>query len=160
LALGTHNGLVVNVQPGTDALKGVGDEGPTAVGNQVDGDPVALTRGIEHRQGDPACLGRGDSARQHGARIAVEDDQAPPAVALQGKIHHAAVDKPVLVCCACLEGMRLGRSSRGTVQRRARDIRIDLAVERHDAFHGAHREIGLAAQTPDPKAPGIRMTLL
>src|SRR5256885_5435284 len=56
LALGTDNGLVVNGQPGTDALKGVGDEGPTAVGHQVDGDPVALTRGIEHGQGDPACL--------------------------------------------------------------------------------------------------------
>src|SRR4029450_10502395 len=68
LALGTDNGLVINIQPGTDALKGVGDEGPTAVGNQVHGDPVALTRRIEHRPGDPARLGRGDSrAEEHTA---------------------------------------------------------------------------------------------
>ena len=125
LALGTHNGVVVNAQPGTDAFKGVGDEGPTAVGNQVDGDAIALTRRIEHRQGDPARLGGGHGARQHGARIAVEDDQAPPAVALDGKIHHTAVDKPVLMGGRRFEGMRLGRGCWGVVRLRAWDIRID-----------------------------------
>src|SRR5690348_14769997 len=39
LALSTHNGLVVNAQPGTDPFKHVGNEGPTTIGNQVDGDP-------------------------------------------------------------------------------------------------------------------------
>jgi hypothetical protein len=160
LALRTDNRLVVNGQTGTDAFKGVGDEGPPAVGNQVDGDPVALTRGIEHRQGDPARLGGGHGACQHGARIAVEDDQAPPTVPLQGKIHHPAVDKPVLMRRARLEGMRLGRGFWGVLPRGPRDIRIDLAIERHNPFHGAHREIRLAAQTPDPKAPGIGMALL
>src|SRR5215470_7338918 len=43
---------------------------------------------------------------------------------------------------------------------RARNIRIDLAVQGHDAFDRAHRQIRLAAQTPDPKAPGIGMALL
>ena len=123
------------------------------------GDPVALTRGIEHRQGYPACLGGGHGARQHGTRIAVED-QAPPAVALQGKIHHPSVDEPVLVRHARLEGMRLGRNFGGVLPRGPWDIRIDLAVERHNSFHGAHRQIRFAAQTPDPKASGIGMALL
>ena len=61
---------------------------------------------------------------------------------------------------ARFEGMRLGRSFWGVVPRGPRDIWIDLAVERHNAFHGAHREIPFAAQTPDPKAPGIGMALL
>src|SRR5262249_15595492 len=77
-----------------------------------------------------------------------------------GKIHHPAVDEPVLVRHARLEGMWLGRRFGGVVPRGPRDIRIDLAVERHNPFHGAHREIRLAAQAPAPKAPGIRMALL
>src|SRR5215831_18153332 len=43
---------------------------------------------------------------------------------------------------------------------RAWDIRIDLAVERHDAFDRAYGQVRLATQAPDAKAPGIRMALL
>src|SRR5262249_38170712 len=56
--------------------------------------------------------------------------------------------------------MRLGRGFGGVGSRGPRDIRIDLAVERHDAFDGAHREVRLATQAPDPKAPGSGMALL
>src|SRR5439155_23719663 len=41
-----------------------------------------------------------------------------------------------------------------------RDVGIDLPVERHDPLHGAHREVGFAAQTPTPKAARIGMPLL
>src|SRR5215510_16187774 len=79
---------------------------------------------------------------------------------LQGKIHHAAVNKPILVCHRGFERMRLRWAGRRVKSSRAWNIRIDLAVEGHDAFDRAHGQIRLAAQTPDPKAPGIRMALL
>jgi hypothetical protein len=136
---------MVNAKPSTDAFKGLRNEGAPAVGNQMDGDPVTLTRGIQHRQGHPTRLGGGYGARQHGTRIAVEDDQAPPAVALQGKIHHPAIDKPVLVSGTRLEGMRLGCGFRAPGPLGPRDILIDLAVQRHDPLDRPHGEIGFAA---------------
>src|SRR2546427_3931241 len=96
LALGAHNRVVVNAQTRTDPFKGLGDEGAAAVRNEVLWHPVASTRGIEHGQRHPTGFRAGHSACQHRPRIAVEDDQAPPPVARQGKIHHASVDKPVL----------------------------------------------------------------
>jgi len=151
---------MINGQAATDALKGLRDEGPAAVRNQVDGEAVALTRRIEHGQGHPTRLGGGHGAGQHGAGIAVEDDQAPPAMPLQGKIHHPAINKPVLVCRRGFERVRLRWGGRGVEGLRAWNIRIDLAIEGHDAFDRAHGQIRCAAQTPDPKAPGIGMALL
>jgi hypothetical protein len=63
LALGTHNGLMVNAKPRTDTFKGLRNKGAPAVGNQMDGDSVTLTRGIQHRQGHPTRLGGGYGAR-------------------------------------------------------------------------------------------------
>src|SRR5215471_7687741 len=160
LALGTHDGMVVNAQPGADAFESVGHKGPPTVGNEVDGAAIALTGGIQHRQRDPARLGGSHGTRQHGAGIAVEDDQAPPAVSLQGKVHHPAVDEPILMCARRFEGMRLGCDFGGAGPRGARDIRIDLTVEGYDPLDRPHGEIRLASQTPDAKAAGIGMALL
>jgi hypothetical protein len=43
---------------------------------------------------------------------------------------------------------------------RAGNVRIDATVEGHDALDGAHREIGLAPETPDAKAARIGMAFL
>src|SRR6266567_1921836 len=56
LALGAHNGGMVNAQTRTDACKGLGDEGAAAVGNHVLGHPIAQTGGIEHGQRHPTGL--------------------------------------------------------------------------------------------------------
>jgi hypothetical protein len=151
---------VVNAQTRTDARKGLGNEGAAAVGNHVLGHPIAQTGGIEHRQRYPTGLRGGHRTCQHRARIAVEDDAAPPPVALQGTIHHAAVDKPVLVRRGRFEGMRLRLGLRGALRRRAWNVLIDPSVERHDALDGPHRQIVFAPETPDAKAAGIGMAFL
>src|SRR5215831_5153501 len=109
---------------------------------------------IEHHEGDPTRLSGSHGARQHGAGIAVQDDQAPPAVALDGKIHHAAVDKPILMGGRGFEGMRLGHGRRAMERLRAWNVRIDATVESHDALDGPHGEIVLAPEPPDAKAAG------
>src|SRR5262249_20183574 len=129
-------------------------------GNQVDGDAIAPYGRIEHREGYPTRLGGSHGARQHGARIAVQDDQSPPAVALDGKIHDAAVDKPVTMGGRRFERSRLGDSGRGVERRCAWNVRIDATVEGHDPLDRAHREIVLPPETPDAKAAGIGMALL
>src|SRR6185295_14004015 len=83
-----------------------------------------------------------------------------PAVTLDGKIHHTAVDKPVLMGGRRFEGMRLGHSGWGVERLRAWNVRIDATVEGHDALDRAHREIVLAPETPDAKAAGIGMAFL
>jgi len=98
---------MLNLQAPTDRFKGVGREGPATIRDQGHGGARAQTGGIEHGQRYPTGLRGGYRARQHRARIAVEDDQAPPAVALQGKIHHASVDTPVFVRRCRFEGMGL-----------------------------------------------------
>src|SRR4030095_7537274 len=59
-----------------------------------------------------------------------------------------------------LKGGGCGGGGRSVEGLRAWDIGIELAVEGHDAFDGAHGQIRLATQAPDPKAPGIGMALL
>src|SRR6266851_4298106 len=86
--------------------------------------------------------------------------KAPPPVALQGKMHHASVDKPILVCRCRFEGMGLRRRFRGAAPPCARDVLIDPSVDGHDTLDSTHREIALAPQTPDAKATGIGMALL
>src|SRR5207302_6657905 len=100
----------------------------------------------------PAGFRGRDRARQHGARIAVEDDPAPPPVALQGKIQHAAVNTPLLMRRHGFEGMERRLGWPVPLATRAWDVLIDLAVEGHDPLDRAHREIALAPQTPDAKA--------
>ena len=81
-------------------------------------------------------------------------------MALQGKIHHAAVNKPILVRRRGFEGMALRLSGRVPLATRSWYVLIDLAVDGHDPLDRAHGEIGFAPQTPNAKASGIGMTLL
>ena len=58
------------------------------------------------------------------------------------------------------EGLRLGHGGWGVERLRAWNVRIDAAVEGHNALDGPHRQIVLAPQTPDAKAAGIGMAFL
>jgi hypothetical protein len=61
----------------------------------------------------PACRGGGDRARQPGARLPVQEEQAPPAVALAGTSHPPAVETPGRVGRGRLAGRRRGHGGRG-----------------------------------------------
>src|SRR5437870_3093705 len=59
-----------------------------------------------------------------------------------------------------LKGCGWGTAGGGVERLRAWNVRIDAAVEGHNALDGPHREIVLAPQTPDAKAAGIGMAFL
>lgn len=61
------------------------------------GGSVAQTRGIEDHEGDPARFNGSNGPREHRARVAIQEDDAPPFDAVQGQIHLTAIDAPVLV---------------------------------------------------------------
>ena len=67
---------------------------------------IAHTRGIEDHEGHPARLRGGHGASQHGAGIAIEHDEAPPLDPLQGEVHDAPVNEPVLVRPRGFEGVQ------------------------------------------------------
>ena len=78
LALGTHNGLVVYVQAGTDRFELFRDVGAPAIGNQGLRRAIAGTGRIEHREGGPTRFQGCQSAGEDGAGVAIEYDDAPP----------------------------------------------------------------------------------
>ena len=68
-----------------------------------------------------------------------QEDKAPPLDAVEGKIHLAPINEPVLVWMRSFIGMRLGRlfaSLAGDMG----DIIVHLLVEGHDPSHRAYRE--------------------
>ena len=97
LALGAQQGVGRNLQPLQDGGDIVGGERPARVGDQVLRHPVAETGGIEDHEGDPTGFNGGDGPGEHGARVAIQEEDAPPLDAAQGKIHLAAIDEPVLM---------------------------------------------------------------
>jgi hypothetical protein len=61
-ALGTDNGLMVNLQARTDRFELIGDIGSATIGNQGVGNPVAEAGGIQHRERRPARFRGGHGA--------------------------------------------------------------------------------------------------
>ena len=96
-ALRAGNGLVVNLQACTDRFKVLGDVGSAAIRDQVLRSPIAQTGALQDRQRDPTRLGWGHGTGQHGAGIAIKHDEAPPLHPVQGKVHHTAVNEPILM---------------------------------------------------------------
>ena len=78
---------------------------------------------------------------------------------MQGEIHHAAINEPILVGTRGFVGMGL-RWQFGATFAHMRDIVIDLLVEGHDPRHGPHRNVGMSQETPNPKLAGIGMAFL
>ena len=150
---------MVNAKTFTDRFDHIGDVGAAFIGDEVLRRAIALAGCKEYRQGDPARLRSAHRTGQHGARIALENDHAPPPHPLDFKIHHAAVNEPVLVGYRRFEGVRLGLFLApffGDVW----DVRIDAFIERHHATHRALVNLGHAEQTPNAKAARIGMAFL
>jgi len=151
---------MIQGQAATDALKGVRDQGPAAVGNQVAGEARALTRRREPGPGPPARLGGGHGAGPPGAGRALEEDAAPPALPLPGQSQQAAVHQPIRVRPRRFERLRVRGRGPGVPGVRARHIGRDLAREGPEALDRPPGESRGAAQTPAPTPPGRGMALV
>src|SRR5262249_41022419 len=112
--------------------------------------------GIEDHEGDPAGFNGGDGPGEHGARVAIQEDHAPPFDAVEGKIHLAPINKPVLMWIRCFIGMRLGRLFAALAGDMG-DIIVYLLVERHDPSYRAYGNRVAVQQTPDAEATRIGM---
>jgi hypothetical protein len=78
---------------------------------------------------------------------------------VQGKVHLAAINKPILVGGCGFVGVGR-RVLLGAGFPHVRNSIIDPPIQGHDAPHGAHGNFRVTQQTPDVKLAGIRMALL
>ena len=159
LAVRTDDWCMVHLQAGTHRFKRFGDVGPTAIRDDRLGAAIPQTRGVQNHQRDPTRFRRGNGASQHGARVAVEDDQAPPFDPVNGKVHFPPVNEPILVGSCSFVGVR-PRGLGAVWFAHMWDIVIDLLVEHHHASHGPLGNVRSGEQTPDAEAARIGMALL
>jgi hypothetical protein len=143
----------------TDGFKRLGREGPTTVRDQGRGGAIAQTRRVADHERHPTGFHGGHGAREHGARVAVQHDQAPPLDTLQGNVHFPTVNTPKLMGGGGFIRVRC-RVLFGGLTASMRDIIIELPVEGHDPFDRADGDICPCQQAPDPEPAGIGMTLL
>ena len=83
--MGTQQGVGLNPQPLQDGGDVVRGAGPAGVGDQVVRSPIAQTGRREDHEGHPTGCDGGDGPREHGARVAIEQDEAPPCDPRPGK---------------------------------------------------------------------------
>ena len=96
---------------------------------------------------------------QHGPRVAFEDDQTPPVHAVEGEVHPAPVNEPILM--PRLGFIRVGPWGRlHPTFRDMGDVVIHQPVQGHHAPDGPHGDVCPRQQAPDPKLPRVRMGLL
>src|SRR5262249_26954412 len=98
-------------------------------------------------------------SRQDGPGVALEQEEAPPSDTLQRKVHHPAVNEPILMRSGRFLRMRLGRWFRLGFPL-MRDVIIDLPIEGHHPPDGAHGDILSGQETPDAELASVRMGLL
>jgi hypothetical protein len=138
--LGTDDGLMLDLQPGADRFEVVRGISPPAVRHHRLRGSVPETGRIQHHQGHPRGFGGGHHPRQHGPRVALEDDQTPPVHPVNGEVHAAAIDEPVLVPMRGFVGMKPW-SRRHASFGDMRDIVVHQAVEGHHPPDRPHRHI-------------------
>ena len=156
---GTLHRLVVNLQAHAHRFKLVGGEGPTAVRDERFRGAIAQTGRIEDHQGHPTGFRGCHRAREYSPRVAFEHNEAPPANALQRKVHHPSVNEPKLMRSGGFIRLRL-RGFWRRVFPIMWDIIIDLPIEGHDPPDRAYGDILAGQQTPDTELPGIGMGFL
>jgi hypothetical protein len=106
-ALGPHDGLLVDLEPPADGFKRVRRRGASTVRHEGRRGPILEARRVEAHQRRPRRFRRGHGARQDGTGISLQDQDAPPLDAVEGKVHLAAINEPVFMAMLRLVGMRL-----------------------------------------------------
>src|SRR5215475_15721893 len=107
LALGTHDRLMVNLEPPTDGFKGVRRIGAPAIGHEIRWSSIAEAGRVEDHERCPRRFCRGHGSSENGTGIPLENQDAPPLDAVQSKVHLPAIDKPILMPMLRLIGMGL-----------------------------------------------------
>src|SRR5439155_19761866 len=94
--LGTDNRLMVDLKSPTDGFKRVRRIGPTAIRHEAGRGTIPEARRIEDHQRRPRGFRWGQRTREDSTGIPLEDENAAPLDAVEGKVHLAAIDEPVL----------------------------------------------------------------
>jgi hypothetical protein len=159
-SVGAHQGIGRNRQPLQHGFDLVGREGAAGVGNQVLRGTIAQTGSIQHHERYPTGLSRGDGPGQHRAGVVLQDNDAPPPDPVQGKVHHPAINKPILVWRRGFIRMGLGRLLRAFGPLRWGDVIIDVPIEGHHPSHRPHGNRVIGQQAPDAERASIWMGFL
>jgi hypothetical protein len=157
--LRTHDRHMLDLEPPADRFKRVGGIGPATVRHEGLWGPIPDAGGVEDHQRSPCGFRWGHRAREDGAGVPLEDHDALPLDAVQGKVHLAAINEPILMAMLGLVGVRLRRlwpSGLGHVG----NVIVHQFVSRHHTTNRADGDVRLRQQAPDPKLARIGMRLL
>ncbi len=100
--LGTHDGLMGDLEPSADGLKRRRRLGAAPVRDEVRRSARPDARRIEDHQRGPGRFRWGHRARKNSAGIPLQDEKAPPLDAVAGQVHLAAIAAPI-----CMAGLGL-----------------------------------------------------
>jgi hypothetical protein len=156
--LRTHDRLMVDLKPPTDRFKRVRCIGPATVRHEGHRGAIPQTGRVQDHQRGPRRFCRRQCPGEDGPGIALQEQDAPPLDAVEGKSHLAAINAPILMTVLGFVGMGLW-GWLASALRHMGDVIVHQFVERPKAAHGPDREVRLGEQAPAPKRPRIRMGL-